>query len=37
MDIQGVVVVTYVYQLVDGDVKVDKIEYRKNYDTNRVL
>ncbi|GBB88682.1 hypothetical protein RclHR1_15240003 [Rhizophagus clarus] len=35
MDIQGVVVVTYVYQLVDGDVKVDKIEYRKNYDTNR--
>jgi hypothetical protein len=29
MDIQGPVVVTYVYQLVDGEVKVDKVEYRK--------
>lgn len=28
MDIQGPVVVTYVYQLVDGEVKVDKVEYR---------
>ncbi|CAG8584689.1 8702_t:CDS:2 [Acaulospora morrowiae] len=37
MDIQGVVVVTYVYQLINGEVKVDKVEYRKNYDTNRVL
>ncbi|RIB08417.1 Metallo-dependent phosphatase-like protein [Gigaspora rosea] len=37
MDIQGSVVVTYVYRLVDGDVKVDKIEYRKNYDTSKVL
>ncbi|CAG8605698.1 5631_t:CDS:2 [Dentiscutata erythropus] len=35
MDIQGSVVVTYVYRLVDGDVKVDKIEYRKNYDTSK--
>ncbi|KAE8537786.1 hypothetical protein D1P53_005842 [Cryptococcus gattii VGV] len=29
MDIQGSVIVTYVYQLVDGEVKVDKVEYRK--------
>jgi vacuolar protein sorting-associated protein 29 len=29
LDIQGPVVVTYVYQLVDGEVKVDKVEYRK--------
>ncbi|KAH7886980.1 Metallo-dependent phosphatase [Phlebopus sp. FC_14] len=29
MDIQGAVVVTYVYQLVDGEVRVEKIEYRK--------
>ncbi|KZT54173.1 Metallo-dependent phosphatase [Calocera cornea HHB12733] len=29
MDIQGSVVVTFVYQLVDGEVRVDKIEYRK--------
>ncbi len=25
---------TYVYQLIDGDVKVEKIEYRKNLDNN---
>lgn len=37
MDVQGAVVTTYVYQLTDGDVKVDKIEYRKNYDPNRVF
>lgn len=30
MDIQGTVVVTYVYQLIDNEVKVEKIEYRKN-------
>jgi len=30
LDIQGAVIVTYVYQLVDGEVKVEKIEYRKN-------
>ncbi|CAG8684174.1 7791_t:CDS:10 [Cetraspora pellucida] len=35
MDIQGSVVVTYVYRLVDGDVKVDKIEYRKGYDSSK--
>ncbi|CAG8808320.1 25924_t:CDS:2, partial [Racocetra persica] len=35
MDIQGSVVVTYVYRLVDGDVKVDKIEYRKGYDSGK--
>lgn len=29
MDIQGSVVVTYVYQLIDGEVRVEKIEYRK--------
>lgn len=29
MDVQGAVVVTYVYQLVDGEVRVEKIEYRK--------
>ena len=34
LDIQGAVVVTYVYQLIDGDVKVEKIEYRKNLDSN---
>ncbi|CAG8591336.1 1228_t:CDS:2 [Ambispora leptoticha] len=38
MDVQGNVVTTYVYQLVDGEVKVEKIEYRKAYDTSgRVL
>lgn len=30
MDIQGAVVVTYVYQLIDGEVRVEKIEYRKD-------
>jgi len=29
MDIQGTVVVTYVYQLIEGEVRVEKIEYRK--------
>ncbi|WVR07074.1 hypothetical protein IAU60_004113 [Kwoniella sp. DSM 27419] len=29
MDIQGPVIVTYVYQLVEGEVKVDKVEYRR--------
>lgn len=29
LDIQGAVVVIYVYQLIDGDVKVEKLEYRK--------
>lgn len=29
MDIQGPVVVTYVYQLVEGEVRVEKIEFRK--------
>ena len=29
MDIQGSVVVTYVYQLIEGDVRVEKIEWRK--------
>lgn len=29
MDIQGPVVVTYVYQLIEGEVRVEKIEWRK--------
>lgn len=29
LDIQGSVVVIYIYQLIDDDVKVEKIEYRK--------
>ena len=32
MDIQGPVVVTYVYQLIEGEVRVEKIEYRKDAD-----
>jgi len=28
LDIQGPIVVTYVYQLVDGEVRVEKVEYR---------
>lgn len=30
MDIQGSNVVTYVYQLVDGEVKVERVEFRKD-------
>jgi hypothetical protein len=37
MDIQGVVVVTYIYQLIGGEVKVEKAEYRKPYDTSRAI
>ncbi|KAG8907340.1 Vacuolar protein sorting-associated protein 29 [Tulasnella sp. 403] len=29
MDIQGPVVVTYVYSLIEGEVRVEKVEYRK--------
>lgn len=29
MDIQGPVVVTYVYQLIEGEVRVEKVEWRK--------
>lgn len=29
MDIQSSTVVMYVYKLIDGEVKVDKIEYKK--------
>lgn len=29
MDVQGAVLVTYVYRLVDNEVKVEKIEWRK--------
>ena len=30
MDIDGLRVVAYVYELVDGEVKVDKIEFKKS-------
>ena len=30
MDIQGSVVVTYVYQLIEGEVRVEKVEWRKD-------
>ncbi|KAJ1670151.1 Vacuolar protein sorting-associated protein 29 [Spiromyces aspiralis] len=30
MDIQGRDVIIYVYQLIDGEVKVDRIEYHKD-------
>jgi len=33
MDIQGPVVVTYVYQLIDGEVRVEKVEWRKESET----
>ena len=33
MDIQGSVVVTYVYQLVEGEVRVEKVEFRKEADS----
>jgi len=33
MDIQGPVVVTYVYQLIEGEVRVEKIEFRKEIET----
>lgn len=29
MDIQGGTIVTYVYQLIQDDVKVERIEYKK--------
>ncbi|CAO3596792.1 unnamed protein product [Absidia cylindrospora] len=37
MDIQGTSVVTYVYKLIDDEVKVEKLEYKKNADPNKVL
>ncbi|KAF9009132.1 Metallo-dependent phosphatase [Hymenopellis radicata] len=32
MDIQGPVVVTYVYRLIEGEVRVEKVEWRKESD-----
>jgi hypothetical protein len=32
MDIQGPVVVTYVYQLIESEVRVEKVEFRKEVD-----
>lgn len=37
LDIQGPAVVTYVYQLVDGDVRVEKIEWRKPVEVEQEL
>ncbi|RUP49733.1 VPS29 protein [Jimgerdemannia flammicorona] len=37
MDIQGNVVVTYIYQLVDNEVKVEKVEFKKSYAASKVL
>ncbi|KAL1925627.1 uncharacterized protein VTP21DRAFT_510 [Calcarisporiella thermophila] len=37
LDIQGSVVVTYVYQLIDGEVKVEKIEYKKQFEGGKIL
>ena len=34
LDVQGPVVVTYVYQLIEGEVKVEKMEFRKKLDSN---
>jgi len=34
MDIQGPVVVTYVYQLIDSEVRVEKIEFRKDVEVH---
>jgi len=36
LDIQGHVVVTYVYQLIEGEVKVEKLEVRLNGEPGRV-
>ena len=35
MDIQGPVVVTYVYQFIEGEVRVDKIEWRKDLEAHK--
>ncbi|CEI88293.1 hypothetical protein G6F70_004993 [Rhizopus microsporus] len=37
MDIQGSNIVTYVYKLVDNEVKVEKIEYKKSIQDTKVL
>jgi vacuolar protein sorting-associated protein 29 len=37
MDIQGNSVVTYVYKLIDDEVKVEKLEYKKTADLNKML
>ena len=34
LDVQGPVVVTYVYQLIEGEVKVEKMEFRKKLDAS---
>lgn len=36
MDVQGSVVVTYVYQLIEGEVRVEKIEWRKELEVPRI-
>ncbi|KAG1463852.1 hypothetical protein G6F46_002295 [Rhizopus delemar] len=37
MDIQASVVVTYVYKLINDEVKVEKIEFTKHLDANKIL
>jgi vacuolar protein sorting-associated protein 29 len=34
MDIDGLRVVVYVYELIDGEVKVDKIDFKKAQDSS---
>jgi vacuolar protein sorting-associated protein 29 len=34
MDIQSATVITYVYQLIDDEVKVERIEFRKSQNTS---
>ena len=37
MDIQGAVVVTYVYQLIEGEDRVEKVEYRREEEVVKEL
>ncbi|KAI8384577.1 vacuolar protein sorting-associated protein 29-like protein [Radiomyces spectabilis] len=37
MDIQGSVVVTYVYKLIENEVKVEKLEYKKSAESGKML
>ncbi|KAI9022817.1 vacuolar protein sorting-associated protein 29-like protein [Phycomyces nitens] len=37
MDIQGSTVISYVYRLIDGEVNVEKLEYKKQADPSKLL
>ncbi|EIN08736.1 Metallo-dependent phosphatase, partial [Punctularia strigosozonata HHB-11173 SS5] len=37
MDIQGPVITTYVYQLIENEVRVEKVEFRKDNDAHKEL